>query len=211
MEVDEEWASGSQEDGDYGIRGSVKVNATSYDNVARDGHEINDTSFLDRSGNRQASCGIACVGVRCLCCLQARNDLARPSPIHIHRPSVNIMHFGPFRFTTLFLSQTGGGDVPCLQNLQFNLNGRLVGLDDFTEEHSHRLERERVIWQGLVFIKTDDGGPPLTLSERGLGLFQRQAFRSNCPLDWKNGLSVIIEGDYVAHNIKCKSGVFLTI
>lgn len=121
------------------------------------------------------------------------------------------MHFGPFRFTTLFLSQTGGGDVPSLQNLKFNLNGRLAGLDDFTEEHSHRLERGRVTWQGLVFMKTDDGGRPLALSERGLGLLQRQASNSNCPLDWKNGLSVIIEGDYVAHNIKCKSGVFLTV
>ncbi len=121
------------------------------------------------------------------------------------------MNFGPFRFTTLFSSQTGTGDVPSLQNLQFNLHGRLAGLDDFTEEHSHRLEREGVTWQGLVFIKTDDGGPPLALSERGLGFLQRQASMSNCPLDWKNGLSVIIEGEYLAHNIGCKSGAFLTV
>ena len=122
------------------------------------------------------------------------------------------MNFGPFRFTTLFSSQTGStGDVPSLQNLQFNLNGRLAGLDDFTEEYSHRLEGGGVTWQGLVFIKTNNGGPPLALSERGLGFLQRQASMSNCPLDWKNGLSVIIEGEYVAHNIRCKSEGFLTV
>lgn len=118
------------------------------------------------------------------------------------------MKFGPFRFTTLFSSQTGTGHFPSLQNLQFNLDGRLAGLDDFTEEHSHRLERGGVTWQGLVFIKTDNGGPPLALSEPGLGFLQRQASKSNCPLDWKNGLSVIIEGEYVAHNIRCKPKCF---
>jgi len=55
-----------------------------------------------------------------------------------------------------------------------------------------------------MFIKTDDSGPPLALSERGLSLLQRQASGANCLLDWKIGLFVIIEGDYVSHNIGCK-------
>ena len=121
------------------------------------------------------------------------------------------MVFGPFRFTTFFSSQTGSGLLPPFQNLQFNLNGRSAGLDDFTEEHSHELERGSVTWQGLVFMKTDDGGLPSALSERGLGLLQRQASISNSTLDWETGLSVIIEGDYVAHNIARKPGVFLTV
>ena len=114
------------------------------------------------------------------------------------------MNLGPFRFTTLFSSQTGSEDFPPLQNLRFNLNDRSAGLDDFTEEHSYRLERGNVTWQGLMFIKTDDSGPPLALSERGLSLLQRQASGANCLLDWKIGLFVIIEGDYVSHNIGCK-------
>jgi len=120
------------------------------------------------------------------------------------------MDFGPFRFTTFFSSQSGSDDLPPLQNLQFNLDGRLAGLDDFTEERPHRLERGSVTWQGLMFMKTDDGRPPLVLSERGLGLLQRQASISNCPLEWEIGLSAIVEGDYVAHNIECKPGVFPT-
>ena len=114
------------------------------------------------------------------------------------------MDFGPFRFTTLFSSQTGSDDIPLLWNLQFNLNGRLAGLDDFTNEHSHRLETGSVTWQGLMFMKTEDGGRPLALTERGLSLLQRQASVSNCPLDWGTGLSVIVEGDYVSHDIRCK-------
>jgi hypothetical protein len=121
------------------------------------------------------------------------------------------MNFGPFRFATFFSSQTGSGVLPPLQNLQFNLNGQLAGLDDFIEEHPHKLERGNVTWQGLVFMKTDDDGPSLAVSERGLGLLQRQASISNCRLDWKEGLSIIIEGDYVAHNIRCKPGVFLPV
>jgi len=120
------------------------------------------------------------------------------------------MDFGPFRLSTFFSSQTSSGVLPPLQNLQFNLNGRLAGLDDFTEEHSQGLERGSVTWQGLVFMKTDDGGPPLAVSERALGLLQRQASISNYTLDWGKGLSVIIEGDYVAHNISCKPRVFIT-
>lgn len=122
----------------------------------------------------------------------------------IHRLRINIMGFGPFRFTTLFSSQTSSDDIPHLSNLQFNMNGRLAGLDDFTDEHSHRLKRKSVTWQGLMFIMTVDGGRPLVLSERGLSLLQRQASVSNCSLDWRIGLSVIIEGDYVSHDIRCK-------
>lgn len=114
------------------------------------------------------------------------------------------MSFGPFYFTTLFSSQTINEDIPPLQNLQFNLNGRLAGLDDFTDEHSQRLERGSVTWQGLILMKTDDGGPPLALGERGLRLLQRQASALNCLLDWEHGISVTIEGNYVSHNIGCK-------
>jgi hypothetical protein len=113
------------------------------------------------------------------------------------------MEFGPFYFTTIFSSQIGSGDIPSLQNLQFNLNGRLAGLDDFTEEHSHRLERGTVTWQGLMLMKTDDGRPPFALSPRGLTLLERQSFASNYPLDWEIGISIAIEGNYVSHNIRC--------
>jgi hypothetical protein len=142
---------------------------------------------------------------------KARNNLTSPGPtdplLTRHR-LVNIMEFGPFYFTTLFSSQTGSEDIPPLQNLQFNLNGRLAGLDDFTEEHLHRLERGTVTWQGHMFMKTGDGGPPLALSERGLGLLQRQAFVSTCLFDWRTGISVIIEGNYVSHTIGCESECF---
>ena len=47
-------------------------------------------------------------------------------------------------------------------------------------------------------------GQPLALGERGLSLFQRQASVLNCPLDWRVGLSIIVEGDYVSHDIRCK-------
>ena len=125
--------------------------------------------------------------------------------------SISIMNFGPFRFTTMFSLQTGSEDIPPLQNLHFDLNGRLAGLDDFTDEHSHRLESGTVTWQGLMFMKTEDGGPPLALTERGLRLLQRQASVSRCSLNWEMGITVIIEGIYVSHNIGCKSECFQPI